>query len=234
MYFTNSTWDETTPGTFYEQIKHDFPAKQQREMHQDEVLLGYNTASAEVRKLSPRMQFISKKGDRMIQLAENLLVINHLHPYPGFKTWEPILFRALEAYRIVAMPQRVRRMGLRYINRIEIPGTQVVMENYFRVYPQLPTLIGNTHGAFLVRVEVPQSSQGHSVIITFSTGVQPQSNEDGSVFMLDLYDIGELDVSPEPIALEKEIRRAHDNVVMAFEGSITDELRDLLGVRVDR
>jgi hypothetical protein len=45
--------------------------------------------------------------------------------------------------------------------------------------------------------------------------------------MLDLYDILQLDKPLDEIELKEEIQRAHNNVVMAFEDSITDRLRHL-------
>ena len=50
------------------------------------------------------------------------------------------------------------------------------------------------------------------------------------VFMLDLYDIAELNIPPDESELRAQIRQAHDNVVKAFEDSITNRLRDLLEV----
>ncbi len=31
IYFADSTWDDTVPGTFYEEIKDEFPVKRRRE-----------------------------------------------------------------------------------------------------------------------------------------------------------------------------------------------------------
>ncbi len=230
IYFAASTWDDTIPGAFYERVKDKFPRKQQRDIQEAQITLGQGTASASVQRLPPWMQFVSANSDRMIQVAEDLLVVNQMPPYPHFEDWEQVVYKALTVYREIALPQKVARIGLRYINRIEIPGAQVSMEDYFTIYPQLPQSLGNTHGPFLVRVEVPQTEQGHTVLITFGSPVPPQPMEEKQVFMLDLYDIATLDIPPCEIELKEEIQQAHDNVVMAFEDSITDRLRDLLGV----
>jgi uncharacterized protein (TIGR04255 family) len=228
IYFADSTWDDTIPGAFYERVKDEFPRKQQREIQEAQITLGQGTASAGVQRLPPWMQFLSENSNLMIQVAENLLVVNQLPPYRHFEDWEQVVYKALDVYEEVALPQRVARIGLRYINRIEISGTKISMEDYFTIYPQLPQSLGNTHGPFLVRVEVPQAEQGHTVLITFGTPVPPQPMEGKQAFMLDLYDMASLDIPLDEIELKKEIQRAHNNVVMAFEDSITDQLRDLL------
>ena len=227
IHFADSTWDDTIPGAFYEKVKNEFPKKQQREIQEAQIALGRGTASAGVQRLPPWMQFVSEKGNLMIQVAENLLVVNQLRPYPHFAEWEPVVYQSLTVYSEVALPQRVAQIGLRYINWVEIPGTQIALEDYFTIYPQLPKSMGNAHGPFLVRVEVPQGEQGHIVLITFGTHIPPKPIKEKQVFMLDLYDIAKLDIRPDEIELKKQIQQAHDNVVMAFEDSITDRLRAL-------
>lgn len=229
IYFAESSWDDTVPGAFYERVKSDFPVKRRREIQEAQITMGPDTASAGVQRLPPWMQFLTEEGNLMIQVAENLVVVNQLLPYRHFKSWEKVIYTALNIYNEVALPETISRIGLRYINRIEIPGKIISMEDFFTVYPQFPPSLGNTHNTFLVRVEVPQADQGHTVLITFGTSVPPQQVEGKQAFMLDLYDIAaQLDISPNENELNREIQQAHDNVVMAFEDSITDRLRALI------
>lgn len=228
VYFDDSTWDDTIPGAFYERVKAEFPTRRQREIQEAQIAFGRDTASAGVQRLPPWMQFLTEKGDLMIQVAENLLVVNQMRPYPHFEEWVTVVDRALATYREVAQPQKVARVGLRYINRIEIPSSRVELEDYFTIYPRLPETLGNTHGTFLVRVQIPQRDEGHTMLITFGNEVTSGDAQSESVFMLDLYDIATIDAPLGDSELQKTIHQAHDNVVMAFEGSITDRLRQTL------
>ena len=234
VYFAESSWDDTVPGAFYERVKSEFPKKQRREVQEAQITMGPDTASAGVHRLAPWMQFLTEEGNQMIQVAENLVVVNQLLPYRHFEDWEQIIYRALNIYNEVALPQKVARIGLRYINRVEVPGTIISMEDYFTIYPKLPHSLGNTHGTFLVRVEVPQAEQGHSVLITFGASAPSQPTEGKQTFMLDLYDRVSRSIGSDETELKKEIQIAHENVVVAFEDSITDQLRDLLGVEERR
>jgi uncharacterized protein (TIGR04255 family) len=227
IYFAGSSWDETVPGAFYERVKGDFPQKRQRTIQEAQITLGPEQAAAGVRQLPPWMQFVSDEKHRMIQLAQDLLVVNQLAPYPHFEDWEPDVYRALRIYRELAQPKNVARLGLRYINRVLIPEKQIRMEDYFTIYPNLPQRLGDMHGSFLVRVEVPQSDQGHTVVITFGTAPPPPAQEAGQVFLLDLYDLLTMNQLVDEEVLKREVRTAHDNIVVAFEDSITDKLRAL-------
>jgi uncharacterized protein (TIGR04255 family) len=231
IYFSGSAWDDTVPGAFYERIKNDFPQKRQRKIQEAQVTLGPEQAVAGVRELPPWMQFVSDEKQRMIQIARDLLVVNQLHPYPHFEEWEPDVYKCLRIYRELAQPEKIARVGLRYINRVVIPEERVRMEEYFAIYPNLPQRLGDTHGPFLVRVEVPQL-EGHTVLVTFGTApVPPGANQPAQAFMLDFYDLLQMDQSVDEQALSKEINRAHDNLVLAFEDSITDRLRELFELK---
>jgi uncharacterized protein (TIGR04255 family) len=227
IYFAGSSWDDTVPGAFYERTKSDFPQKRQRTIQEAQITLGPEQAAAGVRQLPPWMQFVSDEKHRMIQVARDLLVVNQLAPYPHFDEWEPDVYRALHIYRDLAQPRNVVRLGLRYINRVLIPEKQIRMEDYFTIYPNLPQRLGDIHGSFLVRVEVPQSAQGHTVVITFGTAPPPSPQDAAQAFMLDLYDIFERDTPVDADVIKREVRSAHDNIVVAYEDSITETLRAL-------
>lgn len=230
IYFAESAWDDTAPGAFYERVKNDFPKKQQKEIQEATITMGPEISSAGVQRLPSWMQFLTKNGDQMIQVAENLLVVNQLLPYRHFEDWEQVVYKAFTIYNEIAPPQRITRIGLRYINRIEIPGEKIAMEDFFTIYPKLPQSLGNIHGPFLVRVEVPQAEQGHTVFITFGTPDLSRPFEGKQTFMLDLYDRATQNESLDKTELKKEVQLAHENVVLAFEDSITDQLRDLLNM----
>jgi uncharacterized protein (TIGR04255 family) len=234
IYFAGSAWDDTVPGAFYERVKDEFPKKRQREIQQAEIALGPGEAKAGVRRLPPWMQFVSDGEHRMIQIAQDLLVVNQLAPYPHFEEWEPEVYKCVNVYKELAQPKKVARLGLRYINRVVIPQGRVQMEDYFTIYPNLPERLGDTHGSFVVRVEVPKPETGHTVLITFGTAPPPDPGQVGQAFMLDLYDILQQHLSVQEEELRTAIQRAHDHIVVAFEDSITDRLRDVFELEGQR
>jgi len=229
VYFADSAWDDTVPGAFYERIKSDFPEKRRREIQQAEFSVGFNEARAGVRTLPPWMQFISDEKHRMIQIAQNFLVVNQSAPYPHFEDWEPEISRSISIYRELAQPQKIERLGLRYINRVEIPASmsKIAMEDYFAIYPQFPQALGSTCSSFLVRVEAPQIDRGHTVLITFASSTPQEQTPNVQVFMLDLYDIAQPNKPLDHLDFDEAIKKAHCNLVTAFENSITERLRAL-------
>lgn len=226
LYFEGSEWDDTVPGQFYDQIKAHFPIKRQREIQEAQVMLSTaGEASAGVKRLPPWMQFVASDESRLIQIGRDVLVVNQLRPYPHFEEWEPMIYSSLEKYRKLANPKGIARLGLRYINRVIIPHGQALMEDYFTVYPQLPKAMGDMHGRFMIRVDLPSQKEGHGVLITF--GSAPSEKPDEIAHLLDLYDTFKPEQSMAFDAVTAQVKIAHENIEAAFEGSITDKLRTL-------
>lgn len=226
IFFADSKWDKTIPGLFYDKVKGEFPNKKEHEIKQAKVEFGPGTVHTESRQLPNWMQFITKDAGRMIQLAQDMVVLNQLAPYPRFADWEPKVYEAVNLYRELANPGRVVRIGLRYVNQIAIKGEKIDLKKYFLIYPQIPQELMKTYNAFLTQVQTERS--GHLLMILLeSTG---PTSENESAFLLDIYDIIEPKGGLSFDNLKKEINIAHGNAVDAFENSITDELRKLLEV----
>jgi len=122
IFFVESEWDETVPGRFYDLVKTDFPIKRQIEVQSAEMEFNRGArVTAGVQTRVPRMQFVSKENDRILQIDKDLLVVNQLRPYPRFRDWRPEIGKALSNYRGLTGTRIISHISLRYINRIEIP-----------------------------------------------------------------------------------------------------------------
>jgi uncharacterized protein (TIGR04255 family) len=233
IYFSGSEWDSTIPGLFYERVRHQFPDKSAAE--QLTVELQFPPAKAQILPEQPRIIFARTDKTRLIQLTRDLLVVNQLRPYTSFEDWREIVLATVGIYRELARPTGFNRLGVRYVNRIEIPvrptewpKPPMRMEDYFRVYPEVPVELGRSHGPFMLQMMLMPAIEPHQ--LTLSLGFQPSGRPDLFTFMLDLYAVAPL-AADERAAdrLAEYLDAAHTNVVYLFENSITDATRNLFG-----
>jgi uncharacterized protein (TIGR04255 family) len=229
VYFTSTNWDDSIPDKFFEEIKEKFPKQQEHIIRHAEI-----TVNVPIEEISGDMQpgpsrklFFTEKEDQLIQISENLLVFNQLTPYLSFPTWENILYEALSIYEKLVSPQAIDRIGVRYLNHITIPKKRFPMSDYFTIFPHIPLGSGDVHGPFLINCLVPQSDDSHLLTISFNSVEPEPPNVGGQVFLLDLYDQASIGKTLNEAELKTHVRIAHGNVVRAFEGSITDNLRNL-------
>jgi uncharacterized protein (TIGR04255 family) len=234
IYFTGSSWDATIPGLFYEKVRKDYPKKSQMEMAGVEVKVAQG--QAETRQLigEPRMRFAREDDSRLVQLARDLLVVNQVVtpscPYPHYEEWREVVHTALDVYRGLAAPTGIDRIGVRYINRVCVPGVFIRLEEYFRIYPQIPEELGGVHGPFMLQLAMPVP-QNHQLMLTF--GATPAGQPDTLGFLLDLYYVVALGGRDVFVEVRRLLDEVHARIVHTFENTITDASRKLFGEITD-
>lgn len=227
FYFEDSHWDDTIPGLFWDKIKAAYPQRKQLEPVDLQINVSHDSTGLVTKKRPPRIQFVSEDKTKIVQISKDLLVVNHLKPYPHFEKWGPEVEQLLKEYVALANPSGIKRIGVRYINNIVLPKAEIEMADYFKIYPQFPEELGKKHGPFIIRVELPTKYENHKTLVSFAQSAPP--NAESSSFMLDLYDSCDKKTPVDCSWIQAEINKGHENVETAFENSITPVLRDLFG-----
>lgn len=217
----NLSWDLTTPGLIYEEVRDIFPTRRQSAR----ITLGITQEAAAQLGTIPLIQFFSKDEKSLIQLGPNILSINVLKPYPSWQAFLPLIKKGLTAYRDVVAPQDIQRVGLRYINQIAIPSGTVKLEEYFEFRPFVGPNLPQDYGAFNSGIQIP--FEDFRDALSLQLGSQP--NSDGSTHQANV--ILSLDyflLQPKSISLDgvfEWIDTAHIHIEDVFEASVTQKLK---------
>ena len=218
-------WDWTIPGLVYDKVKKEFPKKKQQniikmEVHADPEI------SQSVKGEIARMQFLREDEQALIQVGPNLLVVNHLKPYPTWNKFQEMIRNGLAVYRDVANPEALRRIGLRYINRLEIPQSAIRIEDYILVVPNIPEPVPQVFVTWIQRVEIPFVDANGLMVV--QSGLVKQDDPNTTAFLLDL-DFITLDTRKVNLDNVMEwVTQAHDEVEKTFEACITDKTRTFM------
>lgn len=219
--FGGSGWDSAVPGMFYDRIRDRFPIKQELQQVRAQFTLGpAGQSSAGFLPGRAQMQFLNEEGDRLVRLSQDVLVLNKQRPYSHFEEWERDIHHLIAVYREVAAPTVVQSLSIRYLNVVNLPGPIVPLAEYFTVYPHLPASFEN-HGPFMVRFLL-MPEDGHELVVTFASA--PAESAATYSFVLDLLNRCS-NASFE--TLSEELRRGHEHLVVAFQESCTQALKDM-------
>lgn len=185
-------------------------------------------------KDSPTAEFDREVGHRrsssdmteLLVLWRSAFVLSQLAPYPG---WDELFQRFVRDWKVwkrVMGFQTISRLGVRYINRIDIPqsGSVVEHETFLNVYPKLPDAFGPV-GAYAVQAVLP--IEEIRCKLTLNSAVVPAPILGHASFVIDQDIAREVDPpqSDEAIYdLLNEIRVRKNNV---FEACISDRAREL-------
>ena len=229
VHFAPEDWVDSIPDKLYERIKEDFPRRQLREFREAHVTVSENdaTATTEMRELPHWTVFLTESQDRLIQVSETILTFNQLPPYRPFSEWKDYFFNAFSICKNLAPIRKVKNIDVRYINRFEIPARKLNLEHYFTIMPTLPAECGETQGPFLIKCTIPQPDDSNFLMVTFQTIKPDETAEAAQAFVLDLHVRSLIDEQATKVDIENLVEDAHIRIATAFEGSITDKLRQV-------
>ena len=228
QFGSDSPWDLTMPGLIYDKLRRQGFVKRQQAKHFAVNFLQEPEGVQQQVQSIDRIKFLRDDERVMVQVGRNLLAINHLAPYSSWQEFRPCVEIGFNAYREVAEPKAIHRVGVRYINRIEIPGLKgdesIELKDYFESYPYLSKRLPDFN-AFNVQVILPYET-GRDIM-----RLQLAASDDGPpntlVAILDLdYFLAE----PGALGLDKALQwvdNAHLRVEEVFENSIKEALREI-------
>ena len=219
-------WDLTIPGKLHQHpdIGNQYPGKPRTQKRLEAALRTEpgQPPNVAVREGVARIQLVNDDGRRMISLGSDVMSANTLRPYDGWEQFRPRIEAALGAYTEVAKPTGVSRIGVRYINKIVLPGTETDFETYIGYTLTSGTELPSKKAAFMSRVEYIYDD-GVKLLITQATIDAPEGTP---AFVLDLDVIWE---GAEKKILDEGIMELVDDLHIregqAFEATITDAAR---------
>jgi uncharacterized protein (TIGR04255 family) len=217
-------WNLTLPGKLHIEIQDEY-AGPPRQQNIQTIVTGPQAAQPSIAFQNEllRIQLLSTDGTRLVSIGKNTLSVSVLRPYEGWLLFKPRIERALSAYRKVAAPQDVIRVGLRYINRIVVPTANSDPSSYFNYNLSRDDVLDAGISNFMKRFEYLKQG-GEKLIITHAT-LQPSDSEK-SEFILDIDTIWDR----EPLNFDQVLEtteKLHTIEGSAFEAIITDEARRL-------
>jgi uncharacterized protein (TIGR04255 family) len=225
-------WDATIPGRVYTLLQGQFPVRRASVDFAAALIAGPEGIRQQVTPLE-KTHFVREDETALIQVGMNMLSVNHLAPYPGWMVFRKMINEALRAYVDVAQPRGVHRIGLRYVNRIDLPSELPVdMRDYFHFYPNIGDRLPHEHGNFQMSMDFPFHESRDTMRVQLIAGSSDSPSIPAFVLDLDYY----LNL-PGAVPIETAdmwIDEAHGQVKAAFEGAITDRLRESFDQRGHR
>lgn len=233
LYFDpREDWNLTIPGRLHTELGAEYSGKPQ---HQNVVHVGLTVHDGQPAALQHgeglrRVLLITNDRTRMVGIGPDVVSVHMLRPYQGTGDpekggWEEFrgrIQRTLDAYWSVAEPIGVKRIGIRYVNRIGIPQASANVGDYLKcALPVIQELPEQVH-QYVSRTEF---SYDKEVRIILSQAKLPSSDVTHVLLDLDIIWQAEQTIGRErTMEMVQDLR---DRERSAFEALITDKARDL-------
>jgi len=152
---------------------------------------------------------------------------------PPYDTWGPFAEEAVRIWRryvAVARPISVDRIGVRYVNRIDVPKDSIEIKDYLNVWPEIPETMPQVLQGYFLQLGVPLQQFDSTVTINSTIVAPPVEAVTSLLLDLDTYALTRL--VPETADFDESILARLADLRMAknfvFEAAITDETRRLI------
>ncbi len=152
--------------SFHSKIKESFPHKGERRVLKSDIQFTPRIAATVSEKGIDGYLFRSSVGKKIVQARLDGFTFNKLKPYEGWETFHSEAHKLWDSYSQIVDPIRIKRIALRYINRIEVPTPIKDFREYiltsFEVAPKLPQAVSH----FFMRLIIPSPKTSATAIVT--------------------------------------------------------------------
>jgi uncharacterized protein (TIGR04255 family) len=153
-------------------------------------------------------------------------VFSQLAPYPGWDQFFARFARDWLLFKTVVGYRRISRVGVRYINRIDIPitGNLTLYEEFLNIYPRLPEELGPVF-AYGIQSQLPFPEIDGRITINSASIPSPLLDHASFLFDQDIYK--DTNVPQNDDEIYDLLNQIHVKKNAVFEACITDRAREL-------
>jgi len=219
-------WEPSLAGELFKRIQDEYP--EMEPMSEVSVQLEHGPAGVLQRIEPARQKTRFKHADRplLIHLAENMLTVNVLKPYPGWATMRSDVLSGWRHCREVLEPESVQRVGLRYINRIPRESLDQRPCDWLKASDYVPPAVLESRPGFFLRAQTHLDAT-NSLIVTLADARGDATGDPGGI-VFDIDRIVEQDMGSDCQVIEDEIERLHTEVWRVFSSAKGPSLERLL------
>jgi len=220
--------------TFHDAVRDRFPNKKNRVSFQGgfQVEDG-KPAAIPISGGTDGYLFESPTEQKVVQARLDGFTFNKLKPYEDWKKFSSEARDLWTAYVRIAHPERITRIALRYINRIEIPLPIRDFKEYIRTTPEVARDLPQGLAHFFMRLVIPYNEISATVVVTET--MEDVTDRGMLALILDIDASKEVNYAPDAEQAWRDFRKLRRLKNEVFFMSITDKTKELLnGPRSNR
>lgn len=214
----------TDLGKVQEGQEEAYPNRLDRRLVESKLAVGKELSTSTTSKHLGYL-FKSKDERQVFQARLDGFTMGRLHPYDCWETFRDEARRQWDIYKTVVSPQKIVRVAVRYINRIDIPLPLRDFSDYLRTAPEVSPALPQGLASYFMRLEIPMDDIKSRCLLNEAI-IEPVAPKVVSVVLdIDVFRTEDLPTDDEEIWRFMEELRQRKNSI--FEACITDKTREL-------
>lgn len=215
-----SSWDLAIPGMLFQNIEKEFPRKENVKEGVIEFFLNKqeNPEPKISHSESEFPRFLSSEGNIFVLLKRNIISIHCVKPYIGWTEFKEKIVFILNKYFEVTTPNKIERIGLRYINEIVVNKDEFKLAENLDFRPYFADNLTKEEDVLGMQVGLVSKDADNFYKIQLNN-----LEKEGGIyaFMLDT-DYFKLNASKEEV--DDWLEKAHNKIEEVFKKSLKEKL----------
>lgn len=188
-----------------------------------ELQFSVDKMQADSKEIGHKLVARSDDEKHLAQLGPSFLAVNRLRPYVGWEEeFRDTILARFEEVREEYGLSLIQRIGLRYINKIDLPQSPLRWADWFQVSIPVPRTVSQEGGMFQSHFR-QQLAPDLECMLNFGTLVQAPQSVTSVILDIDVVWRGSIRASDVPGQLEA-VHRPHRDL---FEAYLLDSTRKL-------
>ncbi len=183
-------------------------------------------ATANLKKEKKGQRLSTSDETEILVIWPNSISVSQIAPYKGWDIFHKRFARDFKLLKKEVGIREIKRIGVRYINRIDIPAVEPIVEHeeYINIFPKLPDNL-TPLTAYMVQAELQLLDVGANLRINSSAVPSPIADHASFVIDLDFYRIHDMPSSDKKLNEYLNLIREKKNEI--FESLVKDKARGL-------
>lgn len=200
------------------------------ELHDFQGQVGWSTTrgtQVSARQRPKGYAFSDAVAGRQFQARTDAFAFAKLHPYSDWESVRDEAQRLWSRYAGIVKIERIRTLGVRYVNRLDLPKPVANLKDWLLTGPDVAAGMSQTLRGFAMQLTIPQPDLKDTVVALREAVVAPAVPSVVSI-VLDIDVRRRVDLSVSSDTLWAVVQELHDRENLVFERSITDRVREII------
>ena len=207
-----------------EQLKERFPKRDERRGARFKIQMGPSgPIPPEHEDLGFQGYFFRNEDEKLIaQFRIDGFTLNRLKPYTSWEEIFPLAMDLWNLYQSVALPVRVTRVALRYINQLPLLPNANTIDRYLRTPPLVPEELPQHLMAFFSRITIQEPHTNNTAHIAQALEADTASQQ--GKLLLDIDTFTTKDLASDVPTISAAFQQLRDFKNLIFFSYLTEEI----------
>lgn len=209
-------------------LRADFPVQSPMVHGQFELAISADPKKVHLRGDGQRqigVRLANHGSKRVLQITVSGFTFSHLPPYSDWRSFRAEAAPLWDAYVRGVEPEQVVRIALRYINRLDLPGTNIEPYEYLNLYPKVPPEIPPDITGMFMQLRMPQDDIDAMAIINSSLVDSEREDAISVILDFDLFQASER--VPGDHRIWTTLDQISERKNLLFNACLTDKAKEM-------